>query len=149
MRPSPYLGRLVLAAVFVAGGCRKEEPIVESPVPTRDPVVSGTVAYRERSALPPDAVVIVRLVDVSRADAAAVVLGEQRIEAAGRQVPFAFAVPYDPSRIEASHEYAVQARIELGGRLLFISDQRHPVLTRGAPASANIVVRAIAAPEGP
>jgi hypothetical protein len=29
--------------------------------------------------------------------------------------------------------YAVRARIEAGDRLLFTSDQSHPVITRGAP----------------
>ena len=46
--------------------------------------VTGTVSYRERIALPPAATIRVQLVDVSRADAPADVLGEQLIEAAGR-----------------------------------------------------------------
>ena len=41
--------------------------------------VTGSVTYRERIALPPTAVVQVRLVDVSRADAPAVLIAEQVI----------------------------------------------------------------------
>ena len=105
--------------------------------------VTGTVTYRERIALPPDAVVKVQLVDVSRADAPAIVLGEQLIDTAGRQVPFRFAIAYDPARIDERMSYAVQARIESGGRLLFISDQRHAVITRGAPGHVDLVLKAV------
>lgn len=47
----------------------------EQPVETRE--VSGTVAYRERIALPDNAVVKVTLEDVSLADAKAVVIDSQ------------------------------------------------------------------------
>jgi putative lipoprotein len=105
--------------------------------------VTGTVTYRERIALPPSAVIKVQLVDVSRADAPAIVLGEQIIQANGRQVPFAFEIAYDPSKIEASHSYAVQARIEDGGQLRFISDQHHAVITRDAPNEVDLVLKAV------
>ena len=103
--------------------------------------VTGTVTYRERIALPPDAIVKVQLVDVSRADASAIVLGEQLIDTAGKQVPFRFAIAYDPARIDERMTYAVQARIESGGRLLFISDQRYAVITRGAVKHVDMVLR--------
>lgn len=105
--------------------------------------ITGSVAYRERIALPPSAVVKVQLVDVSRADAPAVVLGEQLIRAEGRQVPFAFEISYDPKRIDERFSYAVQARIEVDGRLRFINDQRYPVLTRGAGDRADLLLRAV------
>jgi putative lipoprotein len=105
--------------------------------------VTGTVAYRERIALPPDAVITVQLADVSRADAPATVLGEQVIKADGRQVPFAFAITCDPAKIEAGHTYAVQARIEVDGALRFISDRRYPALTRGAPSHVDMVLKAV------
>jgi len=109
--------------------------------------VTGTVTYRERIALPPSAVVKVQLVDVSRADAPAVVLGEQLISAEGRQVPFAFEIAYDPKRIEDRFTYAVQARIEVDGQLRFINDQRYPVLTRGAGQHVDLLLRAVGAPK--
>jgi putative lipoprotein len=107
--------------------------------------VTGTVTYRERIALPPTATVKVQLADVSRADAKAIVLGEQTILASGRQVPFEFEIAYDPSGIEANHTYAVQARIEEGGQLRFISDQHYAVITRGAPAHVDMVLRTVGA----
>jgi len=42
---------------------------------------------------------------------------------------------------EAAH--AVQARIEDGGRLMFISDQNYAVITRGAPAHVDLVLKAV------
>lgn len=113
--------------------------------PTGRAQVTGSVSYLQRVALPPGAVIKVQLVDVSRADAHAVVLGEQLIRADGRQPPFAFAVDYDPSKIQPNWSYAVSARIEDGGTLLFISDRRYAVLTRGAPAHADLVLRAVGA----
>jgi putative lipoprotein len=107
--------------------------------------VTGTVTYLQRSALPPTATVRVQLADVSRADAPAAVLAEQRIEAQGRQVPFAFELPYDPAAIDARMTYAVQARIEDGSRLLFINDTRYAVITRGAPTHVEMVLRPVGA----
>jgi putative lipoprotein len=105
--------------------------------------VTGSVTYLQRVALPPTAVVKVQLVDVSRADAPAAVLGEQTFSPGGKQVPFAFEIPYDPAKIEANHSYAVQARIEEDGRLRFINDQRYAVITRGAPRHVDLVLKQV------
>jgi putative lipoprotein len=105
--------------------------------------VTGTVTYRERIALPPDAVIKVQLVDVSRADAPAIVLGERITHSAGKQVPFSFEIQFDPARIEANYSYAVQARIEQDGQLRFISDRHYAVITRGAPTRVDIVLRSV------
>lgn len=58
-------------------------------------VLAGEVLYRERIALPPNAVVSVQLADVSLADAPAAIVGEQTVEPAG-QVPVKFAIRFDP-----------------------------------------------------
>jgi putative lipoprotein len=105
--------------------------------------VTGTVNYLERVALPPTAVVKVRLVDVSRADAPAAIIFEQIIPTAGKQVPFFFKIPFDPSKIKANYAYAVQARIEEDGRLRFISDQHYAVITRNAPMHVDIILRPV------
>jgi putative lipoprotein len=104
------------------------------------PEVTGTVTYRARIALPPDATLTVRLVDVSRADAPSELIAEQVITTGGRQVPIAFAIAYDPARIDPAHTYAVQARIEVQGQLRHVSDTHHGVLTRGSPSHVDIVL---------
>lgn len=104
------------------------------------PVVTGVVVYRERIALPPDAALTVRLLDVSRSDAPAVVLGEQRVQPTG-QVPIPFEVPYDPTRVDDRMSCTLEARIEAGGAPIFISTRAFPVITGDSPTKdVEIVV---------
>jgi putative lipoprotein len=86
--------------------------------------VTGEVIYRERIALPPNAMLSVQLADTSLADAPARIIGEQKIKPAG-QVPISFEIKFDPSGIQPRMTYALQARITVGDRLMFISDVRH------------------------
>lgn len=109
-------------------------------VETQDYVVSGTVTYRQRSALPPTAVLTVKIIDVSRQDVSATVIAEQMITTAGKQVPIPFDMAYDRSKIQDRNRYAVQAEIRDGGRLLFITDTSYPVITQGNPRSVEITV---------
>ncbi len=104
--------------------------------------VTGTALYRERIALPPDAVFEATLEDVSKADAAAVVIGRVRVEKPG-QPPFAFRIEYDPKQIDPRARYSVRARITRGETLLFTSDQSYPVITQGAGTNVSIVLRMV------
>ena len=133
----------LLGVVLVLAGCASEPVVPASGEGAATGQVTGSVTYRERIALPPTAVIKVQLVDVSRADAPAVVIGEQVIHSGGKQVPFAFEIAYDTTKIEVNHSYAVQARIEDGGQLRFISDQHYAVVTRGAPAHVDMVLRSV------
>jgi putative lipoprotein len=104
-------------------------------------VVSGTVTYRERMALPPGAVVVVSLLDVSRADAPAVTMAEQRIEVE-HQVPIPFSLRIDADRFDPRYRYSVAARIEIDGRPAWMSDTHHPVTVDGVADLEIVVVRA-------
>jgi uncharacterized lipoprotein YbaY len=120
------------------------------PASAQGPAVTGTVTYLQRSALPPDAVVTVRLSDISKADAPAEVIAEQTIPTQGNQVPFAYILPFDQAQIVDSHTYAVQARIEAGGKLLFINTASYPVITRGNPTeNVEVVVEPVSEPQQP
>lgn len=112
--------------------------------------VTGTVTYRERIALPPDAVLNVQLQDVSLADAPADVIGEE-INTNPGQVPIPYEVAYDPKEIEENHTYSVRARIEDGsGKLLFTTTQHYGVITRGNPTKdVEIVVEMVSAAPPP
>lgn len=97
-------------------------------------VIDGTVTYRERQALHPGSVLHVKLLDVSRVDAPATVLGEQQYTTEGKQVPLPFAIPYDPDQIDPRFSYSVSARIlDPHEQLIFISDTTNPVITRDNP----------------
>ncbi len=140
--PKPF-PRGLLSLVLFLSGCTPVPVVPATGTGTATSKVTGTITYRERIALPPSSVVTVKLVDVSLADAPAVLIAEQVIVTAGRQVPFEFVLAYDASRIQPSHTYAVQVRIENGSRLLFVSDKMNPVITRDAPFHLDIVVRRI------
>jgi len=105
--------------------------------------VTGTVTYLQRIALSPNAVVEVKLLDVSRADAPAVTIAEQVIRPAGRQVPIAFELRYDPRRIEERRRYVIQARILVGGNQRYINTEAYPVITGGHPNTVNVIVKPV------
>jgi putative lipoprotein len=95
--------------------------------------LDGEVFYLQRIALPPAATLSVSLQDVSLADAPAVTLARQGGPVAG-QVPLPFHLTYDPAQVKPGHRYAVSARIELDGKLLFISTEHHAVQLNGQDA---------------
>ncbi|MDT7856743.1 META domain-containing protein [Rubrivirga sp. S365] len=102
---------------------------------TANATLSGTVTYLPRIALPPDAVVAVRLIDVNRGDAQAQAVAENRVETDGGQVPIPFSLRYDASQIQPSNRYVVRAEIyDADGTALWTTDTSYPVLTNGAPS---------------
>lgn len=127
---------LALLVVFLAacGGAEQAAEQAEIAAPG-DSVVSGTVIYLDRSALPPGAVVDVELVDASIADIPAVVLATQSTVVGDQQAPFPFELAYDPALVNPSALYLVQARITVDGQLRYISQTAVPVITNGAPTS--------------
>ena len=107
-----------------------------TPAPAEQSVtVTGSIAYRERIALPPTAQIEVSHDDVSLADAPARNLARQAFAADGKQVPFAFTLTVDKARIEPRNSYAVSARITgPDGKLMFITDTRNSVTFDGRSA---------------
>lgn len=105
--------------------------------------VTGTVTYRDRSALPATAVVRVVLQDVSLQDVRAKVIDSVTLRPNGRQVPLAFSLRYDTARIAPGNTYTVQARITADGQLLYQSDVAYPVITRGNPQRVHMTLRRV------
>ncbi|HEU4341208.1 MAG TPA: YbaY family lipoprotein [Candidatus Binatia bacterium] len=110
-------------------------------------MLRGSVAYRERVALPTDAVVEVRLFDVSVQDIAAPVVAETAIAAGGRQVPIPFELKYDPSKIRKDRTYAVRATIHSAGRMIFTTDSGHRVITQGNPTRVDLWLVRVSGPK--
>jgi putative lipoprotein len=117
------LSLIVLSALL--GACSSWH---SAPVASLD----GEVFYLQRIALPPSAVLSVTLQDVSLADAPALAIARQSGPITG-QVPLPFHLEYDPTQIQPGHRYAVSARIEAEGNLLFISTEHHGVELTGQP----------------
>ncbi|AFV99765.1 hypothetical protein BAR24_07950 [Gluconobacter oxydans] len=98
--------------------------------------LSGTVTYRERMALPAGAVLLVRLEDVSLADAPAKVLAESWQQIQGMPpLSYVLHVPV----LESSRRYSLHAEIRAGDQLLFTTEEAH------SPSEPNIMVTRITA----
>ena len=117
-----------LATLTVAGCASMESSRPEA----AKAEVTGSVFYRERIMLAPPGVVTVTLADTSLMDAPAKVIATQVIPNVTAP-PINFVLSYDPAQIIANHTYSVSARIEVDGKLRFITDTHYPVITRGAP----------------
>jgi putative lipoprotein len=109
--------------------------------------ISGEVLYRERIALPPNAILTVELADVSLADAPAAIIGKQVVDPAG-QVPIKFTISFDPAVIQPNMQYALQARITVNDTLWFINDMRHTVDPL-ADAQQSLVLKMVRKSEAP
>ncbi len=149
---------VVVFLVLVAAACGETtatptstpppEPTPTEPAAPATAKVTGTVTYRERIALTPDAAVEVKLVDVSRADAPAITIREHIISNPG-QVPIDFEIEYDPAEIDQRFTYAVQVRITDGGRLAFINGTSYQVITRDSPTHVDMVLVRVGATAPP
>ncbi len=103
--------------------------------------ITGTVSYRESDPMPPSAVVIVTLADTSVTDAAGQI-GAHVIEQP-KTVPVDFSVGFDPADIIDNHSYTVEATISSGDALLWTTDTAYPVITRGNPLTADLLLIAV------
>jgi uncharacterized lipoprotein YbaY/heat shock protein HslJ len=126
---------MCLLAAMLACACT-------SPGPRASATISGTATYRERMALPPDAVFEATLEDVSRADAPSTVVASTRV--ASPRVPLEFAIPYDPARVDLKRRYAVRGRITLNGQPMFSTDTAYPVLGADNVRRVDLVMRRVA-----
>jgi len=122
-----------LSALMLLGG-------ISSSLSAEVAKVSGTLTYQQTTALPPDTVVYVSIVDVSPLeDNSGDMIARQTI-AHPRQGPIAFEVEYDPARISSNHLYALQIQITAGNRILFRNTSAYPVITKGNPSSVQVSV---------
>ncbi|MEN5364209.1 YbaY family lipoprotein [Brevundimonas intermedia] len=132
MRNAP----LILPAALVMAACATAPEMT-----TGTTVVNVTATYRERIMLPAGHVLTVRVEDVSLADAPAQVLAEASEPLTGGP-PYRVTLGFPTSQIDPRHTYAARAEIrDAAGALVFVTDTRHAILTNGAPASAEIVLK--------
>jgi len=137
-------GHLFLS-LMADGGVYEFEPLGEKAA--AGGLVKGTALYRERMALPPAAVFEATLEDISKADAPAEVIRRVRLDRPGNP-PIHFEIPYDTSRVDPSHRYAVRGSIVVGDKLFFTTDQPYQVLTTGHGNQVELLLRRVAAGAG-
>jgi putative lipoprotein len=134
-----------LAAALLSGalaGCARK------PAESFPGEVTGTVAYRERIALPAESELSVTLYETTGAAAEPRFVAAQLVPRPG-QPPLRFRVAYPPGVIDARAGYTLIARIEVGGTLWAVNERPVPVLTFGNPVRADIVVTRTGKGEAP
>ncbi|GLS83059.1 YbaY family lipoprotein [Paraferrimonas haliotis] len=110
----------VFVTVFALSACSNGEQASEGESASQ--TVKGEVWYREKIALPDDALVHVYLEDVSLADAPAEVIA-QKLISASKAPPYSFEFVVPKEQFKPNHRYALRARIEHKGKLLFTNDE--------------------------
>ena len=126
---------LVASLLILASGCSSTTRTRSN---YRDGVkVSGVITFREKTALPPNAVVTARLVDITQ-PTAPMLLREVVITKPG-QVPVPFVMTADPNSINENHNYAVEATIKSGRNVMWRTTQQYGVITRGNPTNGLMV----------
>lgn len=88
----------------------------------QQPNVSGTIWIKQKVALPPDAVLTVTLSDASLADAPSKVVAQRAVRTEGKQAPFSFVLPYNPSDVQPNARILLSAAVTINGKLVFITD---------------------------
>lgn len=125
--------RLAPLLLFALVGARVAAAQVTSPV-------RGTATYRERIALPANAVFEATLEDVSREGAQSELIARVQNEQPGNP-PIPFVIAFDAGRINPSHSYVVRARILVDDRVWFTTSQNFPVLTTGRASDVQLLLR--------
>lgn len=112
---------IALTAALVLGACAtgvgtRVEPGGAPPLADRTQpfTITGTMAYRERIALPPDAIAVVELREGPGAEGR--VVAEWRAALKGRQVPIPFELNVDRAKLVAGARHALRGAILAGGR---------------------------------
>jgi len=101
--------------------------------------VRGTVTWEGRDPLPSGSTVEVQIDEIGPADAPSRVVATVALPGAGLRSPVPFSLAFDPTSIDPRREYAVRARVlDAGKRLIYVSERRVPVLTRGARSEATV-----------
>lgn len=125
------LRKLLLAAALMPlvllSACAKKAPQAE---------ITGQLQTDAAITLPSGAQLQLRLTDVTGTDGAAQEIAT-RITSI-KQLPQAYALPFDPARIDRAHRYTVDARILVDGSPRYGTDTPYPVLTEGHDRHSDI-----------
>ncbi|MCV2360944.1 YbaY family lipoprotein [Paucibacter sp. TC2R-5] len=106
--------------------------------------VQGRASYRERIALPPQAVFTVRIEDVSLADAPAKLMAELSRPLGRSQAALDFKLTVPKTQVDPRHRYALRATIHVDGQLRFTSTQHYPVLNDAPAQPLELQLQAVA-----
>lgn len=97
--------------------------------------ITGQVSYLTRIALPPGAILSIRIQAGGRT------LADQRYELNGAQVPIPFTATVDRDLIGKKARLAVTARIDVDGKPRFVSNKVYPVMASQQPQPVDIILK--------
>ncbi|MBW7894413.1 MAG: YbaY family lipoprotein [Opitutaceae bacterium] len=132
---------LLLLVCGVLAGCASDKALIREMRPT----MTGTVRCQTPLALPRNAVLTVRLLDVSRTDIPPAVLSERSTSNPG-EAPIPFKLYYPYGGIPDEGRYVIEARIEVEGRLRYYSVESHLVTPQNAAQSHEVWVEVAGEP---
>ena len=134
MRLSPSLPLLLLALLLA-------QPALAE---FRD--IEGKASYSDRSALPPDSVLEVQLLEIAGEETAPLPIASINIRTRGAS-PFPFRLVYDDGIIDRTRRYALAARIHKDGETLYQNANATPMFT-GIDAGPPLILMVRAEPPG-
>lgn len=144
-----WIAAVIIMALILSVACTAgtgSEP--DSGTEAETTIISGQVVLTDGTdevALPDGSQIIVQVQDTSRADAPAVVLGEQIIINAA-SLPAAHEISVESAELEEVVQASVAVRVEdAEGQLLYINDTIHPVSAE--ETAVDVAVIAVAAAE--
>ena len=117
--------------------------VLAVPIAAATSSLTGSITYRERIALTPQAVAIITIVDTTAAPDAGAVIGQQRIDAPAA-VPIDFSVLVDASTIDQTHAYALFATI-VDGTSTWQNPIGEPVITGGPTSGIALTLASVPA----
>ena len=113
----------------------------------RSEAITGTITYRDRSALPRDAVATVELREIVRSDIRPISLAKQTITGIS-SVPIQYSLEFDPTQIDTRRNYQLHASIEAQGRELYNTKRDIPVLGTNPSKNVQLLVESTTNPGG-
>ncbi|MFY0664543.1 MAG: YbaY family lipoprotein [Natronospirillum sp.] len=100
---------LSIALIGLLVGCSSDNESAESAESDARTVqtVSGEAHFLERIGMPPDAYLVVQLIDLGLSDPSRALIAEQRLVDAGNP-PYAFTLEFEAARLQAERQYGLQ-----------------------------------------
>ncbi|MEH2919772.1 YbaY family lipoprotein [Samsonia erythrinae] len=110
------------------------------------PAVTGTVNIRQRIALPPNAVLTVTVSDASLAGSQSKVIVQRVTRLEGKQAPFRFELPYQPSDVQPNARILLSAAISIDNRVVMVTENVQPVINNGVKNADLVLVPVASVP---
>jgi putative lipoprotein len=127
--PGTALVTMALLMACLSAGCvHRGGPVPSS---TASAVLQGTLTADEDIVLPDDAIIEIWLADASPGTTGGTPVAHTTLLSRGRRMPLAFALRYDPDRLEPDRRYAVRATVRSGGQIVLVTAGAPPEITRG------------------